>query len=345
MWGVSTEMLNVVRPNNDPVQLRRIIKALEDQITKHETNYYNLLGKIQSLIGKAEKLGVNGAQLKSWSKSLQNNPAIIGNPNITTSINTSIQSLESDIANAVLNQSKGAKIQTPEHVRDEIKTVGTKEGWFEHGFDTLAIDKNPRNNGSTNMRGTINLAQDRMDLCVSAMNKVKNGVDITSKEADAMATLWHEITHNRNKLGYMYMSDQERRFMELANEFVSRKTLPEFYKALGAKETPRPEFLNYREKCGYNDMVCNYDKLIDALGLDKNKVLSIVRKHLFEGKYNDQMNGLYEGILEGFKNRINPDTGRKFTKTNIKEIIKFCNSSQDIFESYYLVHFKLKGAK
>ena len=74
-------------------------------------------------------------------------------------------------------------------------------------------------------------------------------------------------------------------------------------------------------------------------------MLSIVRKHLFEGKYNDQMNGLYEGILEGFKNRINPDTGRKFTKTNIKEIIKFCNSSQDIFESYYLVHFKLKGAK
>ena len=74
MWGVSTEMLNVVRPNNDPVQLRRIIKALEDQITKHETNYYNLLGKIQTLIGKAEKLGLKGAQLKSWYKSLQNNP-------------------------------------------------------------------------------------------------------------------------------------------------------------------------------------------------------------------------------------------------------------------------------
>jgi hypothetical protein len=344
MWGVSTEMLNVVRPNNDPVQLRRIIKALEDQITKHETNYYNLLGKIQSLIGKAEKLGVNGAQLKSWSKSLQNNPAIIGNPNITTSINTSIQSLESDIANAVLNQSKGAKIQTPEHVRDEIKTVGTKEGWFEHGFDTLAVDKNRNNNGSTDMKGKISLAQDRLELCVSAMNKVKNGIDITFNEADAMATLWHEITHNRNKQGNMFLSTLERRFMELANEFVARKTLPEFYKALGAKDTPHTEFTTNRSSTAYNDMVCNYDRLIDVLGLDRSKVLSIVKKHLFEGRYTDQMTGLIDGVSEGFKNRINPDTGRKFTKTDIKRIIKFCYSGEDSFD-YYLKHYNLKGAK
>lgn len=194
------------------------------------------------------------------------------------------------------------------------------------------------------MRGTINLAQDRMDLCVSAMNKVKNGLDITFDEADAMATLWHEITHNRNKTGNMALLPEERRFMELANEFVARKTLPEFYKALGVEKMSNPEFMTNRTSTSYNDMVCNYDKLIDVLGLDRNKVLSIVKKHLFEGRYDDQMNGLVEGISEGFKSRINPDKGRKFTKTDIKKIIRFCYNSEDIFD-YYLKYYKLKGAK
>lgn len=91
-------------------------------------------------------------------------------------------------------------------------------------------------------------------------------------------------------------------------------------------------------------MVCNYDRLIDVLGLDRNKVLSIVKKHLFEGRYTDQMTGLIDGVSEGFQNRINPDTGRKFTKTDIKKIIKFCYSGEDSFD-YYLKHYNLKGAK
>ena len=76
-------------------------------------------------------------------------------------------------------------------------------------------------------------------------------------------------------------------------------------------------------------MVCNYDKLVDVLGLDRNKVLSIVKKHLFEGRYDDQINGLFEGLSEGFRGRINPDTGRKFTKADIKKIIKCCYNDED----------------
>lgn len=115
------------------------------------------------------------------------------------SIDTSVQSLESDIIDVVLNQSKDAEIQTPEHMRDEIKTAGTKGSWLEHGFDTLAVGKSRNNNGSIDMKGKISLTQDRSELCASAVNKIKNDVDMTFNKADVMATFWHEITHNHNK--------------------------------------------------------------------------------------------------------------------------------------------------
>ena len=71
---------------------------------------------------------------------------------------------------------------------------------------------------------------------------------------------------------------------------------------------------------------------------------AFLRMLTFEGRYTDQMTGLIDGVSEGFKNRINPDTGRKFTKTDIKRIIKFCYSGEDSFD-YYLKHYNLKGAK
>lgn len=79
-----------------------------------------------------------------------------------------------------------------------------------------------------------------------------------------MATFWHEITHNRNKRGNMVLTDTQRSYMELANEFVARKTLPEFYKTLGCKETPHPQYITNRNSTGYNRMVNNYDFVING---------------------------------------------------------------------------------
>ena len=123
------------------------------------------------------------------------------------------------------------------------------------------------------MNGLLLLKADRISGVMSALGKIGQGKwgDITDVEADAMATLWHEITHNRNKpqwIGGVFQranfcnTNMQRSYMELANEFVARKTLPEFYKILGCPATPHPQYMQSRASTGYNRMVTNYDYVI-----------------------------------------------------------------------------------
>ena len=120
------------------------------------------------------------------------------------------------------------KYTTEAEVDDTFKKInaGLKEKWFENGDLQLMAVTTPGNNGSTWMDGRLYLTKDRLGWVKSALGKIgsKRSADITDKEADGMATFWHEITHNRNKPGLMSLTKDERKFMELANEFVARKT-------------------------------------------------------------------------------------------------------------------------
>ena len=104
-------------------------------------------------------------------------------------------------------------------------------------------------NGFTYMDGRISLSRDRLDNVKIAIKKIgeEKSETITFSEADAMATLWHEITHNRNKPGNMKLTEEQVKVMEMMNEFVARKTLPEFYSQLGCDTMPYPEFINNRD--------------------------------------------------------------------------------------------------
>lgn len=113
-----------------------------------------------------------------------------------------------------------------------------------------------------------------------------------------MATLWHEITHNRNKPGRVHLGEQARRYMELANEFVARKTLPEFFEALGG-ELQTKELMTNRVSTGYNRMVRNFDALIDATGADRKTVTQAVQEALFNDPYDKQKQGLVNALVKG----------------------------------------------
>lgn len=179
----------------------------------------------------------------------------------------------------------------------------TTEKWFEHGDLQLSPTRKSGVNGFTYMNGKISLTPDRLKRVKSALGKIGQGKsdEITFEEADAMATFWHEICHNRNIPSWTQgdKTKMQTRFMELANEFVARHTLPEFYAKLGASSVPHPEFQTNRESTGYNKMVTNYDFVIKETGLDHAKVLASVRKHLFTGGYNDQQTGLAQALLDG----------------------------------------------
>lgn len=220
------------------------------------------------------------------------------------------------------------KYTTEAEVDDTFKKInaGLKEKWFENGDLQLMEETNPGNNGSTWMDGRTYLTKDRLGYVKAALGKIgsKRSADITDDEADGMATFWHEITHNRNKRGNMVLTDTQRSYMELANEFVARKTLPEFYKTLGCKETPHPQYITNRNSTGYNRMVNNYDFVIQRLGLDADKVLAAVRKNLYNEVYSDQQTGLRQGLIDGGIKRAD---GSKVKISELNKILKYCNDT------------------
>lgn len=76
--------------------------------------------------------------------------------------------------------------------------------------------------------------------------------------------------------------------MKPANEFVVRKTLPEFYESIGGKMR-HPELMDGRRSTGYSRWMRNYCKAIGQSGADAEKVLSSVRNHLFTRPYDDYL--------------------------------------------------------
>ncbi len=207
-------------------------------------------------------------------------------------------------------------------INDEIKT----ERWFERGDLKLSPTNRSGVNGFTYMDGRISLKPDRLARVKSALAKIgqKKSSEITFEEADAMATFWHEITHNRNLLGSMYTTSTQTDVMEMMNEFVARKTLPEFYAKLGCAKTPHPEFTTNRDSTGYNRRVLGYDFVIQKLGLDPQKVLESARKNLFALKYTEQETTALQALLDGGLDKFKGVDGKPIGKAKIKKLVAFC---------------------
>ena len=154
--------------------------------------------------------------------------------------------------------------------------------------------------------------------------------EITFDEADGMATLWHEITHNRNIPGNCHRTTTQTDVMEMMNEFVARKTLPEFYSKMGCPATPHPEFINNRDRTAYNQRVIGYDFVINKLGLDPDKVLQSAKKNLFNLKYTEQEKTAIQALLDGGLDKFKGANGKKLKKTQIKKIVTMCRKGTEI---------------
>lgn len=224
---------------------------------------------------------------------------------------------EKEIIKKKAQESK--QVLTKDDVVSVISEIDKDKNWFERGFSKLEVTRKAGANGATDMNGKIWLTKERTDNTISAINKLQKGEEITKDEADALATFWHEITHNRSKTGNTYMTRLQTRYMELSNEFVARNTLSEFYGAFGSK-VQHPEFITNRVSTGYNRMVNNYQQIISKTGLDKEKVVDKVKTHLFNKPYPDQKIGLSKA-LEG----ATKADGTKLNKTTIGSLVKMCD--------------------
>lgn len=216
------------------------------------------------------------------------------------------------------------EIKTADDVVKVVSELGKDKAWFARGFSELRITRNPRANGATDMNGTILLAKERIDRTISAVNKLSKNEKITFDEADSISTFWHEITHNRSKPGNTHKTSMQTKHMELANELVSRNTLPEFYEAFGSK-VQFPELMISRDSTGYNTMVVNYQRIIEKTGLEKGKVVEKVKTHLFNEAYDNQREGL-ENALIGAK-KVDGKTNLK--KSEINQLVKACGEKSN----------------
>lgn len=288
-----------------------ILKEIEDALNATEiktTNYYGdcisrLKSFLASLPGK-----LSAAKAKAASSGDQPHPALIRT--YTT---------EAEIDKTFRKINKGLK--------------GSK--WFENGDLKLGLETKAGNNGSTWMDGRTYLTASRLKLVKSALGKIgaSQSDTLTDTEADAMATFWHEITHNRNKHGLLRLTHTQTRYMELANEFVARKTLPEFYAELGCAKTPHPQYIDNRTSTGYNGMVKAYDSVIKKCSLDAGKVLDRVRTHLYNEKYTDQVTGLKQGLVAGGLKHLD---GKPAKASELTTILTLCRAADTTGLDNYL---------
>lgn len=186
---------------------------------------------------------------------------------------------------------------------DKARETLGQEKIFQNG-DFKFGRINNKYNGDTSMDGTINLHRKIHDLCVSAFEKLRLGTNLSEDECRAIGTLWHEMTHNRHKLNggiFHRPPGKSLDYMEMANEFVARKTLPELFGLIGAKSAPYKQFMISRDNCGYDDWVVRLDTALDTFGINKDSFLKQARTDLFDGNYNMQKELLVNNMVSHVK--------------------------------------------
>lgn len=335
-WGLNTYILDSAMNTHDSKQILQVMSDLEDRVIAAEREYKQFIADATAAIKEARKYKIDISDVLSDVATITNDKRewVMSK----ASYKKALQELKDQI-NKVISESgkdidkphRGMKTSyTLDRELDEtfkvINSDFTSEKWFEHGDLRISPTKKRGVNGFTYMDGRISLTPDRLAHVKTAMAKIGQGKssDITFVEADAMATMWHEITHNRNIPGNMFTTSTQTDIMEMMNEFVARKTLPDFYKKLGCARIPYPEFITNRASTGYNRRVLGYDFVISKLGLDPDKVLQSAKKNLFALKYTEQETTAAQALLDGGLATFKGANGKKIGKAQLNKIVAMC---------------------
>ncbi len=195
---------------------------------------------------------------------------------------------------------------------------------FSRGFKSIQPERSKYNNGSTDMNGKIMLSKTKSEAVISALNKIREGKEKTEHEEKGLATLWHEIWHNRNQKGNMRLTKGEAKYMELGNEFVARNTLDEFMDQLGTKLV-NTDLKNNRTDTGYNDWVVRYSKMIKALGIDHDTVVQDMVKSMETASYREMKTELVNALKNNY-------TGKQ--KIAFTKAVEVCLQREDDFDQF-----------
>lgn len=329
-WGLNTYPLDEAMRNPDSRNILAKMADLETRCKDAEKEYKAFISDANKAIQEARKYKIDVLEMLNDIATITGDKRewIMGKASYKKALQELLEAINKALGVSIhpamkTSYTKDTDVdETLKQINAEFKT----EKWFEHGDCVLTPTKKSGVNGFTYMDGRISLTPDRLKRVKSAMAKIGQGKasDISFEEADAMATFWHEITHNRNVPGNMFSTSTQIDVMEMMNEFVARKTLPDFYKKMGCSTVPHPEFINNRASTGYNRRVLGYDFIISKLGLDADKVLQSAKKNLFNLKYTEQETTATQALLDGGLDKFKRLDGKPLGKAQLKKLVAMC---------------------
>lgn len=329
-WGLSTYILDEAMATPDSKNILAKMAELEERCMNAEKEYNSFISDANKAIQEARKVGVDITTMLDVIVKITGDKRewVMGKASFQKALQDLREAINKALGISIHPAMKTSYIKDTD-IDDTLKQINAEfktEKWFEHGDCILTPTRKSGVNGFTYMDGRISLTPDRLKRVKSAMAKIGQGKasDISFEEADAMATFWHEITHNRNVPGNMYSTSTQTDVMEMMNEFVARKTLPDFYKKMGCSTVPHPEFINNRASTGYNRRVLGYDFIISKLGLDADKVLQSAKKNLFNLKYTEQETTATQALLDGGLDKFKRLDGKPLGKAQLKKLVAMC---------------------
>ena len=330
-WGLSTYILDEAMATPDSKNILAKMAELEERCMNAEKEYNSFISDANKAIQEARKVGVDITTMLDVIVKITGDKRewVMGKASFQKALQDLREAINKALGISIHPAMKTSYIKDTD-IDDTLKQINAEfktEKWFEHGDCILTPTRKSGVNGFTYMDGRISLTPDRLKRVKSAMAKIGQGKasDISFEEADAMATFWHEITHNRNVPGNMYSTSTQTDVMEMMNEFVARKTLPDFYKKMGCSTVPHPEFINNRASTGYNRRVLGYDFIISKLGLDADKVLQSAKKNLFNLKYTEQETTATQALLDGGLDKFKRLDGKPLGKAQLKKLVAMCH--------------------
>lgn len=110
----------------------------------------------------------------------------------------------------------------------------------------------------------------------SAWNKLAEGNALTWNEEYACESLWHEITHNRQKRVPLGRNSAASRYMETVTQWTARRSYHEMLESLGGKAAHQADIK--KNGLGYGSWLKNFDRLLEVLGVDEAVMLLAMKE-------------------------------------------------------------------
>lgn len=227
-WGLNTYILDDAMKTSDSSNILRAIDELEKRVENAKQEYKAFINDANEAVKEARKYKIDVSDMlqliatitgdkREWimSKASCKDTLVKFQQEIQKAVDAAKGKSGKDIPHRAVK----TDYKTDADVDETFKSINaefTTDKWFANGDLKLSPTTRRGVNGDTYMDGRIRLTPDRLQRVKSALAKIGQGKSdtITDLEADAMATLWHEITHNRNVPGNMYTTSIQTDVME-----------------------------------------------------------------------------------------------------------------------------------